>query len=136
MLSFDNSLVAAVFERYPAGVRQKLLRLRQLIFETASETDGVGILEETLRWGEPSYLTTASHSGSMIRIAWKKSTPTEYAMHFHCQTRLVETFRTLFPNEMRYGGNRSILFDEIDTVPVESLRFCIAMALTYRQAKN
>ena len=31
--------------------------LRQLIFETAAATEVVGELEETLKWGEPSYLT-------------------------------------------------------------------------------
>ena len=36
-----------------------------------------------------------------------------YAVYFHCQTDLVETFRELYPTEFSFGGNRSILFDAI-----------------------
>ncbi len=46
--------------------------LRHLVLETASETEGVNKLEETLKWGEPSYLTK---NGSTIRMDWKKSKP-------------------------------------------------------------
>ncbi|MES2932379.1 MAG: DUF1801 domain-containing protein [Pseudomonadota bacterium] len=136
MTSFENPLVKAVFESYPHAIAQKLLFLRQLIFDTAAETQGVGPLQETLKWNEPSYLTTASNSGSMIRIGWKQSEPQRYAMYFLCQTTLVETFRTIFPNEFRYGGNRSIMFEQSDAIPIDELRFCIAMALTYRLDKK
>ena len=107
----------------------KLLYLRQLFFDTAKTTKGVGELEETLRWGEPSYLTTKSKSGSIIRIDSKK--PEEYAVHFHCQTDLVAGFKALYPDEFEYSGNRSIVFDKNDNVPKSELSHCISLALTY-----
>lgn len=110
--------------------------LRQLIFDTAAATDGVGPIEEVLKWGEPAYLTSNTKSGSTIRIAWKESKPSQYAMYFHCQTTLVDTFRTLFPTELKYEGKRSIVFNGDDIVPVEELAFCIAAALTYHQSKK
>lgn len=103
--------------------------LRELIFETAAETEGIGELEETLKWGQPSYLTK-SKSGSTIRIDATK-TPGQYAMYFHCQSNLVETFREMFPKQFRYEGNRAIIFDETDEIPVNELRHCIRLALTY-----
>ena len=57
-------------------------------------------------------------------------------MYFHCQTKLVETFRMLFANELKFEGNRAIVFDESDTVPQDSLSFCIAAALTYHRSKK
>jgi len=60
--------VAAVFDRYPAELREQLLELRSIVLDTAATTDGVGALEEALRWGEPAYLTTQSGSGSTVRI--------------------------------------------------------------------
>ena len=84
--------VSAVFATYPAEIREKLKMLRALIFDVAAQTEGVGTLEEALKWGEPAYLTTASKSGSTIRIAWKKARPTQYAMYFNCQTPLVDSF--------------------------------------------
>jgi hypothetical protein len=117
-------------------MRRKLLALRELIFETAASTPGVGKLEETLKWREPAYLTSETKSGSTIRIDWKRSSPSQYAMYFHCQTNLVETFRTLFPNEFIFEGNRAIVFREPDVVPTDSLSFCIAAALTYHRTKG
>ncbi len=112
------------------------MSLRQLIFDVASRTEGVGEVQESLRWGEPAYLTATSKSGSTIRINRKKSSETRYAMYFHCQTTLVDTFRTIFPTEFKYEGNRSIVFDVQDEVPVKQLSVCIAMALTYHRRKK
>ncbi|HUG22642.1 DUF1801 domain-containing protein [Piscinibacter sp.] len=136
MKPFKSAAVAAIFEGYPPGMRRKLLALRKLIFETAASTEGVGELEETLKWGEPAYLTSQTKSGSTLRIGWKKSTPSQYAMYFHCQTNLVETFRTLFPSELKFEGNRAIVFNEADRVPTDSLTFCIAAALTYHRRRG
>lgn len=66
-----NSDVADKFSSYPERMRKKLMFLRQLILDTASEIDGADI-EETLKWGEPSYVTKA---GSTIRMDWKESKP-------------------------------------------------------------
>ncbi len=132
---FRSEAVAKTFESYPPHMRSKLLSLRELIYRTAAETDGVGGLEETLKWGEPAYLTT-NKSGSTIRLGWKKSAPSQCAMYFHCQTNLIETFRTLFHREFKFEGNRAIVFNEADEVPMDSLAFCIAAALTYHRDKS
>jgi len=136
MKPFGNVAVAEAFEAYPSGMRRKLLALRKLIFETAVSTEGVGELEETLKWGEPAYLTSQTKSGSTVRIGWKKSNPSQYAMYFHCQTNLVETFRTLFPNKFKFEGNRAIVFNESDVVPTDSLAFCITAALSYHRRRT
>jgi len=130
-----NSAVDAVLSAYPAPVKAKLLALRRLIFDTAKTTKGVGALEEALKWGQPSYLTTQSKSGSTIRIDQVKTVAGQYAVYFHCQTDLVETFRELHP-ELRYGGNRAILLDAADKLPEAALRHCVALALTYHLRKR
>ena len=71
-----------------------------------------------------------------MRIGWKKSAPSQYAMYFHCQTNLVETFRTLFPREFSFEGNRAIVFNESDSVPRDTLAFCVAAALTYHRNRT
>lgn len=135
MKPFENAAVARAFEAYPVDFRRKLLALRELIFQTAASTEGVGMIEETLKWGEPAYVTSQSKSGSTIRIDWKKSNPSQYAMYFHCQTNLVDTFRVLFPSEFKFEGNRAIVFNEHDAVPTDALAFCIAAALIYHRSK-
>jgi hypothetical protein len=133
---FSDSAVDAVFSAYPKPVKAKLLALRRLIFDTARLTKGVGALQETLKWGQPSYLTAETKSGSTVRIDQVKSAANQYAVYFHCQTDLVETFRELYPTEMRYGGNRSILLDAGEEIPESALRHCVALALTYHLRKR
>ena len=127
--------VAAVFAGYPEGAAGRLLELRALILTTAAEIDGVGQLTETLKWGEPAYLTQASKSGSTIRIGWKASDPENVAMYLNCQTTLVDTYRTRFP-ELTYQGNRAINFSASQSLPRDSVRECIALALTYHRDKK
>jgi hypothetical protein len=134
-IAVSNSAVEAVFSAYPRPVKEKLLVLRRLIFDTARATRGVGVIEETLRWGQPSYLTPETKSGSTIRIDQVKPSASEYAIYFHCQTNLVETFRELYP-ELRFGGNRSILLDTESKLPEAALRHCLALALTYHLNKR
>jgi hypothetical protein len=133
---FSNPAVEAAFDGYPKPLKAKLLALRRLILDTARTTDGVGPLEETLKWGQPSYLTSTTKSGSTVRIDRIKSATNQYAVYFHCQTRLVETFRELYPNEMIYGGNRCIILNADDEVPETALRHCVALALTYHLGKR
>src|SRR6202451_4405304 len=108
--------VEEVFRAYPKPLKARLLALRRLIFDTAKTTTGVGALQETLKWGQPSYLTPETKSGTTIRIDRVKSDASQYAVYFHCQTDLVETFRKLYPTELTYGGNRSILLDAQDGI--------------------
>ena len=136
MPTIENPEVAAVFKRYPKRVQKRLMVLRRLIMDTAAENEGVGRLEETLKWGEPSYVTAASKSGSTVRIGWKESTPRRYALYFHCSTRLVDTFREIYPHCLKFEGNRAIVFDEDDDVPEAQLKHCITLALTYHRVKH
>jgi len=106
-----------------------------LILDTARATEGVGRLDETIKWGQVSYLTSETGSGSTVRIDRVKSDGDQYAVYFHCQTNLVETFRELYP-ELTYGGNRSILLDTSKALPKQALRHCVALALTYHLNKR
>jgi hypothetical protein len=110
----------------PRGLR----KLRELMFETAAQTPGVGRLTETLKWGQPSYLTEETGSGTTVRIDRLKSGE-GYAVYFHCQSGLVGQFRELYPDIFRYEGKRAIVFGLKDRVPVRALRHCIGLALTH-----
>lgn len=132
----ESADVSTVFASYPEAVRTRLFALRRLILDTAEETSGVGAIEETLKWGQPAYLTSETGSGSTIRIA-----PTgprsghDYAMYFICHTDLVETFGQVFGDVFTYERNRALLFKVGDDIPQVELRECVAMALTYHQSK-
>lgn len=101
MTPFSDPAVVQAFDAAPLPVRKRLLVLRELILKTAAANAGVGDIEETLKWGEPAYLTTASRSGSTIRMGWKPGSPDRYALYFNCKTDLIETFKTIFPTDFR-----------------------------------
>ena len=128
-----NSEVKLVFNNYPDSVRNKMFALRELVLETAREINGITNIEETLKWGEPSYLTK---NGSTIRIDWKLKTPNQYAMYFKCTSRLVEVFKIIFNNRFDFEANRAIVFQLNDKIPVEDLKYCIKAALTYHKVKH
>lgn len=123
--------VAEVFANVPPAARDVLLQLRALIFETAAATPGVGPIEEALRWGEPSYLTSETKAGTTIRIHWKEKRPEHCAMYVHCQTKLIDVYRQAYGDSFDYEGNRAILLAIDEPLAEDTLRHCIQLALTY-----
>ncbi|HEV7346304.1 MAG TPA: DUF1801 domain-containing protein [Devosia sp.] len=128
-----DASVAAVLHSYPAPVRERLIWLRALILKTAAKTPGVGPIEETLKWGEASYLTSASGSGTTVRIGRDKRTG-QPAFYVNCQTNLVERYRTLYTDAFTYDGARGVVIGEQPDEAV--LEHMIALALTYHAAKK
>lgn len=120
------------FTDYPQNVREKMQHLRALVLETAEE-EGIAELEETLKWGEPSFVTK---NGSTLRMDWKEKTPDQYAMYFHCSTRLVETFRIVFDRKFQYEGNRALIFQLNQRIPERELKECIKASLIYHNVKH
>ena len=125
--------VAEVFARYPVSVRKKIEQLRRLILDTAQETEGVTQLEESLKWGEPSY---RAPKGSPSRIDWKEKSPQQYAMYVQCTSKLVPTFRKVYEDTFTFEGNRALVFGLEEALPVAELKRCIAACLTYHQVKH
>ena len=128
-----NPEVELVFNNYPDLIRKKILYLRSLVLEAASEMEGISNLEETLKWGEPSYL---AKNGSTIRIDWKKNKPDQYAIYFKCTSKLVPTFKLLYKEIFRFEGNRAIIFQVEDDIPEVEVKKCITAALTYHKVKH
>jgi hypothetical protein len=128
-----NSDVDAVFNRYPPSVQKQMQKLRKLILNVAENELELRQLEETLKWGEPSYLTK---HGSTIRIDWKEKNPDQFAIYFKCTSKLVPTFRELYPETFQFEDNRAIVFRLDDSIPEKELTECIKMALRYHKLKH
>ncbi|SFU15446.1 protein of unknown function (DU1801) [Algoriphagus locisalis] len=128
----SNPEVELVFSNYPDSVRDKMLNLRKLVLEVAEEIE-LNSLEETLKWGEPSFL---AKKGSTIRMDWKAKSPEQYAMYFKCTSKLVPSFRLAYDEIFEYEGNRAVVFKLDEEIPEAELKNCIKAALTYHQVKN
>ena len=126
--------VADALAKYPAALQAQFATVRAMIFDIAAQTEGVGPLTETLKWGEPAYLTEASRSGSTIRLGTVKSARDRCAVLFNCQTTLVEGFRDQFNGVFTFDKNRALILDQ--DIPREALAICLHAALTYHRRKS
>ncbi|UEM14497.1 DUF1801 domain-containing protein [Bradyrhizobium barranii subsp. barranii] len=122
--------VDRAFRALPAPIGKRLLQVRALIFATAAAHKAVGELTETLKWGEPAYLTDESGSGSTIRLGRLKDSE-RAAILFNCKTTLVDTFRERFPDEFEYRQTRALLLPLSGALPKQELTVCLSLALTY-----
>lgn len=120
------------FASYPIEAQKQLENVRRLIL-TVAEDNGLGAVEETLKWGEASYLV---NGGSTIRIDWKPKDPDVIKVYFHCQTTLVETFKEIYRDDFEYEGKRAIVIPLNAEVEEGPLGHCIELALKYHSVKH
>jgi hypothetical protein len=123
--------VRTAFEAFPPEVRHRLADIRETILGVAAADPRIGAITETLKWGEPAYLTEATGSGSTIRLGWPRRKPGCAAIYFICHTTLVDTFRERFGDMFEYETNRAVLLPVTGDVDRASLEFMLSMALTY-----
>lgn len=133
--TFTNPNVSATFEQYPPETQQRLLMLREWIFDVASENASIGELEEMLKWGQISYLTSKTRSGSTIRIDALNDDPGAVALYFICSTSLVDTFRSIYGSQLNFEEDRCIWFAANEDIPEAPIKHCIELALTYHLHK-
>ena len=133
MKLISDPRVKDIFNAYPIPMRDALLYLRELVLTSAKQIDGLDILEETLKWGEPSYLTKF---GSTVRMDWKQKKPEQFAIYFKCTSLLVPTFKTIYNDKFNYENNRAIVFKLTDKIPDNELKHCISLALNYHKIKH
>jgi hypothetical protein len=127
----QRAFVKAVTSKYPAPIRKKILQLRKYIYEVAKNTEGVGTIEESLKWNEPTYTTTRPKSGTPIRLAWHKKTPDKFGLYVNCQTSLIQSFCKKYPAKFEYDKTRGIIFSETSDMSSKEIREFIKNALTY-----
>ena len=126
--SIVNVNVREKYKSYPVKVQKQLLLLRQLILNATDYE-----IEETLKWGEPSYL---SQHGSTVRLDYKSKNPNQYALYFNCKSKLIDTFKELYGNTFKYQGNRALVFDIEEELNEKALQHCISLSLNYHKIKH
>lgn len=126
--------IRKVFDAFPDSERAGLFALRALILETARDMPEMGPLEETLKWGQPSYSTPGSKAGTPLRIGVPKTGG--FAIYAHCQTSVISDFANRFPGDYSIEGNRAVHFRTKKDIRPEKLHFLVKHALTYHQRRK
>ena len=129
MIPAMDPKVADVFAGFDPDAARGLKRLRRLIFDVASRDPKIGHVAEVLRWGQPSYVTPVTKSGSTIRLGVPKTGG--FAIFTHCQTTIMSDFAASFPGWDRLDGNRAVLFETEADIDDHRHALLIKSALTY-----
>ncbi|SHJ67586.1 hypothetical protein SAMN05444000_111116 [Shimia gijangensis] len=116
---------------WPEAAKTCFHALRKVIFQTAASNSAVGTLEEVLKWGEPSFLTSQTRSGTTLRISWKPKTPDEIGVFVICRTDMLKQVRALYPEAFRYEGTRAAYLPLSHPIPEEAVAYLAMRAQTY-----
>lgn len=127
--------VALVLDACPPGARAHLADLRTLILDTGAGLPETGQITETLKWGQPAFLTDQTKSGTTIRLGWDEA-GTRLSLFVHCQTSLVGEWRAHYSDQLTFVGTREISIPTDSPLPRAPLKHCVAMALTYHSRKT
>lgn len=120
------------FDAYPKQAKTRLLMIRGSILELSNKDD-IGEITETLKWGEPSYITP---KGSTVRIGWNPKNIERVSVYFNCKTTLIETFREIYCDTFQFVGNREVTLPVSGEIPLMELMACISMSLRYHNIKH
>ncbi len=102
-----NADVAAFFDALDPPLRRQLLGVRGAILAAAAGLPNPVAVDETLKWGEPSYRLTGKGRGTAVRI--NHSASGEIVLLFHCKTALVARIRERFGATLAYDSNRAVI---------------------------
>ena len=115
--------------------QEALWTCRALFHDIAREND-VGPLDESLKWGQPSWRPVRPRTGSTIRMGWTDSQPDQLALFVDCKTDLAARMRDIYPDLPRNDGRREIGLSLKAPLPEQALAHLAEMTFTYHRAKR
>lgn len=127
--------VSAAFLNWPVSLRGVLHPVRDLVFEVGNRTPDCGQIVETLKWGQPAYLTEKPRTGTTLRLGPAPEAPGRGALFVHCSTTLIADFQAQYRDLFEYSGNRALILPTALGERREALAHCIALGLTYHKRK-
>jgi hypothetical protein len=133
MTHLPKSLAAAIAP-WPKAAQDQFHAIRAIV-QNAAVTADIGILNETLKWGQPAWLPQKSGIGSTLRIAYSDKHPDEIGLFVNCNSSLAEQIRTIYPNDFRFEGNRALYLPLKTPPPEQAIHHCATLTLTYHRTK-
>ena len=115
---------------------QKLEQIKRIVREVGLRLSKRGYfneLVETTKWGQAAFLPDKPRVGTTVRV--DLADDHHVALYVHCQTNLVEMYKTVYP-ELRYEGNRAVWFPVNAKLPKQAVAFLAEAALMYHHNKT
>ncbi|MFK7835058.1 MAG: hypothetical protein AB8B60_02450 [Sulfitobacter sp.] len=108
---------------------------RTLFHEIAEEND-LGPLDETLKWGQPSWRPTRPRTGSTLRMGWSAAHPDRLSFFVDCKTDLASRMRDMYPDLPQNDGRRQLGIDLGKDLPLQAVSHMAQMTLAYHLRKR
>ncbi len=119
-----------ILKDHPAPLKSRLIDVRSLVLEIAETSDHIGVIEESVKWGQLSFATVRPKSGTPLRLGGDAGMGT-YSLFVPCSTRLISDFRDHSAGMFDYHGNREIRLNIDTPMPKSELSLFISATLSY-----
>lgn len=129
-----SSLLAAVKDWSPAA-QQYLWTCRTLYHQTAQAAD-VGVLDEALKWGQPSWRPMTPRTGSTLRMGWSAEAADSMTFFVDCKTDIASRMADIYPDTFANDGRRQLALSLSDPVPQDPVQHLAEMTFCYHRAKR
>ncbi|MEO1399191.1 MAG: DUF1801 domain-containing protein [Pseudomonadota bacterium] len=130
-----GAAVETAFATMPSEAGAVLRRVREQIMAQSSANSTIGKVTETLKWGQPSYLTEQTKSGSTLRLGVTKESK-KPAIFVHCQSSLAEEIRELYGDTLSLPDKRHVVLPSRIEEHADALDHIVSLILTYHARKN
>ncbi|MGJ5618676.1 hypothetical protein [Sulfitobacter sp. MF3-043] len=115
---------------------QRTLWQCRAMFHGVAEKAGAGPLDETLKWGQPSWRPMKPRTGSTLRIDWTPKFPNRLSLYVDCKTDLAARMQTLYPDLPENDGQRHLAVALDVPLPEHAIAHLAEMTFTYHRAKG
>lgn len=125
-----NSAFLECLTRWPAPAQSVIWTCRTLFHRIAQENN-IGVLDETLKWGQPSWRPRRARTGSTLRMNWSPASPDQMSFFVDCKTDLAARMATLYPTPFSNDGRRRLDMSLALPLPEQALAHLAEMTFTY-----
>ncbi|MEM1037860.1 MAG: hypothetical protein AAGI12_00145 [Pseudomonadota bacterium] len=130
-----DAAVQKAFAALPPSASKILLQVRERILAQSTANATIGPVTETLKWGQPSYLTEKTQAGSTLRLSTTKEDQ-KPAIFVHCQSGLADEIRDLYGDTLSVPDQRHVVLPHMMEDHAQTIDHVIALVLTHHARKR
>ncbi|MEP1766464.1 MAG: DUF1801 domain-containing protein [Sulfitobacter sp.] len=130
----DPHPFADTLRSWPQQAQDQFIQMRAVILTAAQQAD-VGLVDETLKWGQPSWRPKRPRTGSTLRLNWQDNSPQTIALYVDCKSTISSTMRDIYPDEFKYESNRALRLPLGAALPDAALDHLARMTFTYHRRR-
>lgn len=106
------------------------------VFHDIAAQNALGPLDETLKWGKPSWRPKRPRTGSTLRMDWQPNAPHRLSLFVDCKTDLAARMADLYADVLTNDGRRAMGLALTAPLPEQAIAHLAQMTFTYHLKKT